>query len=77
MQCYPVNRDTPLAQRRLQRGRKMQSRGRGCDRAFVGRKHGLVVGGIALVGRALAGDVRRQRRPAQIGNGGIERGAVK
>jgi len=40
----------------------------------LAREHGLVVGGVALIGRALAGDVRRQRRTAEIGDGLIERG---
>ena len=33
-----------------------------CDRALIGREHGLVVGAHPLVGRALGGDVGRQRR---------------
>src|SRR5712672_3227159 len=66
-----------FAQRGLQRGREMQTRRRGCDRALVGREHGLIIRGIALIGRALGGDVRRQRRATQIGDRRIERGTVK
>ncbi len=53
MQRYAVNFDTAFAQRGFQRLRKMQSRGRRRDRTLVGREHGLVVAGIAIIGRAL------------------------
>src|SRR5438270_13761233 len=55
----------------------MQSRGGSCDCALIGREHGLVVGRVALIGRAFRGDVRRQRWSAEIGNRLIERGAVE
>ncbi len=58
-------------------GREMQARRRRGDGAFVRREHGLVVGGIAIVGRALRGDVGRQRRRAEIGDGLVERRSVK
>ena len=77
MQGQPVQFDAAAAQRRFQRRREMQSRGWRGDRAFIGREHGLVVGGVAIVGRALGGDVGRQRRRAEIGDGLIERRPVK
>ena len=52
MQRYQVNFDTAFAQRSLQRLRKMQSRGRRRDCTLMDREHGLVVAGIALIGRA-------------------------
>ena len=77
MQGQPVQLDAAAAQRRLQRGREMQSRRRRRDGALVGREHGLVVGGVAIVGRALRRDVGRQRRRAEIGDGLIQRGPMK
>ena len=77
MQRQPVQFDAAAAQRRFQRRREMQSRGGRGDRALVGREHGLVVGGVAIVGRALGGDVGRQRRRAEIGDGLVERRPVK
>ena len=38
------------------------------------REHGLVVGGVLVVGRALRRDVGRQRRGAEIGDGLVEVG---
>ena len=77
MQRDPVNADAALAQRRLERRRKMQAGG-GCrDRAFIDGEHGLIVGSVALIGRALRGDVRRQRRRAEVGDGLIQRRPVK
>ncbi len=55
----------------------MQSRRRCCDRALIGREHGLVVVRVAIVGRAFGGDVRRQRRRAEIANCLVQRGPVK
>ena len=77
MQGQPVQFDAAAAQRRFQLRREMQSRRRRRDRAFIRREHGLVVGGIAIVGRALGGDVGRQRRRAEIGDGLIQRRSVK
>ena len=55
----------------------MQSGGGGGDRALVDREHGLIVGGIALVGRAFGSDVGRQRRAAELGDRLVERRPVK
>src|SRR5436309_3316480 len=77
MQGYPVDADPAVAQSRFQRRRKMQSRGRGCNGAFINREHGLVVAGVALVGGAFSSDVRRQRRRAEIGDGLVQRRPVK
>src|SRR5258705_4103138 len=77
MQGQPVQFDAAAAQRRFQVRREMQSRGRRGDGAIIHREHGLVVGGIAIVRRALRRNVGRQRRRAEIGNGLIERRPVK
>ncbi|OIQ68344.1 hypothetical protein GALL_500670 [mine drainage metagenome] len=77
MQGYPVDSDPALAERGFQRRREMQSRRRRRDSAFAGGEHGLIVGGVALIGRTPGGDIGWQRRAAEIGDGGIERGPVK
>ena len=77
MQRQAVDLDAAAAQCRLQRGREMQPRGRSRDRAFVRRKHGLVVGGILLVRRALRGDIGRQRCRAEVGYRLVQRGPVE
>ena len=69
--------DAAATQRRFQAGREMQSRRWRRHRALIRREHGLVVGGIAIVGRALRGNVGRQRRRPEIGDGLIERRPVK
>src|SRR5437588_7929883 len=55
----------------------MQSRGGSRDRALVTCEHGLVVGRVAVVGRALRGDVRRQRWLAEIGDRLVQRRPVE
>src|SRR5437763_11215585 len=55
----------------------MQSRGGSCDRALIACEHGLVVGRVAVVRRALRGDVRRQRWLAEIGDRLVERRPVE
>ena len=77
MQGQPVQFDAAAAQRRFQVRREMQSRRWRRDGAFIRREHGLVVGGVAIVGRALGSDVGRQRRRAEIGDGLIQRRPVK
>ena len=44
--------------------REVQRRGRRGDGALLAREHRLVIGAVRLVGRALRGDVGRQRHPA-------------
>ena len=56
--------DAGRGERGHQRGREMQRRGRRRDRAFLAREHRLIVVAVARVGRALAGDIGRQRHPA-------------
>src|SRR5437763_4676651 len=55
----------------------MQSRGGSCDRALSACEHGLVVGRVSVIGRALRGDVRRQRWLAEIGDRLVERRPVE
>src|SRR5687767_15511981 len=43
---------------------EMQGGSRSRDGALAGREHGLVIVAVAIVGAALAGNVRRQRHPA-------------
>ena len=50
-------------QLRHQRGRKVQRRRRGCDRALLGGEHRLVILGILRIGRAACRDIGRQRHP--------------
>ena len=77
MQRQAMQVDAAAAQRRLQLRREMQPR-RWCrDGALIGREHGLVVGGVLVVRRALRGDIGRQRRGAEIGDGLVERRSVK
>ena len=77
MQSQPVESDAAVAQCGLQRRREMQPGGGGRDRALIGREHGLIVGGVAVVRRALGGDIGRQRRRADILDGLVERRTVK
>ena len=69
--------DTARLQRRLELGREMQACGRRRNGSFLGREHGLIVGRIALVGRPPRGDIGRQRRRADIGDGLIEHRTMK
>ena len=46
-------------QLRHQRGRKVQRRRRGCDRALLGGEHRLVILGILRIGRAACRDIGR------------------
>ena len=55
----------------------MQARRRRRDRAFVAREHGLVVAAVALVDRAAAGDIGRQRHVAALGQRLVEHRAVE
>ncbi len=55
--------DPRLGKRRHQFGREMERRrGRG-DGALLPREHRLIIGAVAVVGGAAAGDIRRQRHP--------------
>ncbi len=73
VQCHRVQRDAARRKTRLQILGEMQACGRGRDGAFGRGEHGLVVGGIAIVGRPLGGDIGRQRRRAEVGDGLVER----
>ena len=55
----------------------MQAGGRRGHRPLLAREHGLVVGRVALIDGALAGDVGRQRRVAHLGDRLVERGTMK
>ena len=72
-----MQRDAARAQRLHQAFGEMQARGRRGDGAFLVREHGLVVGAVALVDRAAAADIGRQRHVAAFGQRVVECRAVK
>ena len=55
----------------------MQARGRRGDGAVLAREHGLIVGEVALVDGAAAGDIGRQRHVAALRQRLVEHGAMK
>src|SRR5690349_4207863 len=55
----------------------MQSSRRRRDCPVIGREHRLIISSISLVRSASGGDVRRQRRRAEIGDRLIERWSMK
>src|SRR6185312_14064054 len=77
MQRQPLKPDAALAQRVLQRRSEMQPRRGGSDRALLACEHGLIIGDIAIVSGALARDIGRQRRAADIADGLVEHRAME
>ena len=77
MQRHLVHGDAARREPRQQLVGEMQARGRRRDRALVAREQGLVVGAVLLVGRALAGDIGRQRHVAPLGDGLVEHRPVE
>ena len=65
------------ASRRTSSAVKCSAGGRRRDRALARGEHGLVVGAVALVGRAARGDVGRQRHVAAFGDRLSSTGAVE
>src|SRR5215469_14679029 len=55
----------------------MQRGGRRRDRAFLARKHGLIVDPVLLVGRATSGDIGRKRHVAALLDRLVEYGAME
>ena len=77
MQGDPLHGYALLAQRCFQRRREMQASSRRRDRALFRRKHRLIVVDVAFVGRALGGNIGRQRCMAEIGDRLVKRRPVK
>ena len=64
--------DAALGNRGFERGREMQARGGRCDGTAMGCEEALIIVCILRIGRALAGDIGRERHGAELFDGAVE-----